>query len=97
MPTLLMWAESDGALAPRLFEGTEAHVDDLTNIGLPNCSHWAQQDRCDRGWAGETTPERAGGPPAWPGTRPEEALARVPGHVGCTSVHREGTWIGALP
>lgn len=46
VPTLLMWAEDDGAFTPKVFEDTEAHVEDLTTIGLSDCSHWAQQDRC---------------------------------------------------
>ncbi|KAL6769987.1 hypothetical protein ACKKBG_A33145 [Auxenochlorella protothecoides x Auxenochlorella symbiontica] len=47
VPTLLMWAEDDGAFTPKVFEDTEAHVEDLTTIGLSDCSHWAQQDRPD--------------------------------------------------
>lgn len=44
VPTLLIWAENDGALGPQLMRGTEKYVSNLRVRVLGNCSHWAQQD-----------------------------------------------------
>jgi pimeloyl-ACP methyl ester carboxylesterase len=44
-PTLLLWAERDAALSPRLLRGVGKYVEDLEVHTLEGCSHWAQQDK----------------------------------------------------
>lgn len=45
MPTLVLWADSDGALGPQLLNGLSDYVSDLQVHTLQNCSHWIQQDK----------------------------------------------------
>ena len=45
MPTLVLWADSDGALGPQLLNGLQGYVPDISIHTLKNCSHWIQQDR----------------------------------------------------
>ena len=45
MPTLVLWADSDGALGPQLLRGLSGYVPDVSIHTLKNCSHWIQQDR----------------------------------------------------
>ena len=44
-PTLLIWGEQDTALGKELTYGTECFAPDLRIQYIPNCSHWAQQER----------------------------------------------------
>ena len=46
MPTLVLWADSDPALATGLLRGIEDIVAAPEVHILENCSHWIQQDRC---------------------------------------------------
>ena len=45
MPVLVLYADRDGAFCPHVFAGMEAHAEDVRTVELPDCSHWAQQDR----------------------------------------------------
>ena len=47
MPVLLMYAENDAAFCTKMFAKTECNAARLTTVSLPNCSHWANQDRPD--------------------------------------------------
>lgn len=45
VPTLVLWADHDGALGKELLRGIGRYVHDLRGIEvLKNCSHWIQQD-----------------------------------------------------
>ena len=46
-PTLMVWADKDVALSPRLTEGNEAFVADFTLRRVPDSSHWIQRDAPD--------------------------------------------------
>lgn len=48
VPTLLIWGERDRHLTPRLTEGLERWVPDLTVERLPEASHWVQNDAPER-------------------------------------------------
>ena len=45
VPTLLIWAADDTALGTQLAVQAPQFVEDLQLHILPDCSHWAQQDR----------------------------------------------------
>ena len=45
LPVLLIWAANDSALGPQLLRGVERYAPDLRLHVVPDCSHWAQQDR----------------------------------------------------
>lgn len=45
IPTLVLWADLDGALGPQLLRGLPGYVPDVSIHTLKNCSHWIQQDR----------------------------------------------------
>lgn len=45
IPTLVLWADSDGALGPQLLRGLPDYVSDVSIHTLKKCSHWIQQDR----------------------------------------------------
>lgn len=45
MPVLLMYGDHDGAFYDFMFSDTDRNASNLKSIRLPNCSHWAQQDR----------------------------------------------------
>lgn len=47
MPVLLMHADHDNAFCPKMFKDTDRNVAQLTTVQLPDCSHWANQDRPD--------------------------------------------------
>jgi pimeloyl-ACP methyl ester carboxylesterase len=40
VPTLVLWGEADAALPPRLLDGLDELVDDLTIERLPQATHW---------------------------------------------------------
>jgi pimeloyl-ACP methyl ester carboxylesterase len=44
IPTLLIWGEEDSVLGLNLVPGTEKLVEDFTYKGIPNVSHWVQQE-----------------------------------------------------
>lgn len=48
VPTLLIWGEQDPHLTPRLCDGLEKWVVDLTVERLPEASHWVQHDQPER-------------------------------------------------
>ena len=43
--TLVLLADSDGALGPQLLNGLPGYVPNVEVHTLKNCSHWIQQDR----------------------------------------------------
>ena len=48
IPTLVVWAMDDHALSPKLIEGLDEHVADLTLVKIPGCGHfltWQAPDR----------------------------------------------------
>ena len=48
VPTLVIWGDGDTALTPRLLEGLETYVDNLTIRHIPEATHWVQQDAPER-------------------------------------------------
>ena len=48
VPTLLLWGERDAYLTPRLTEGLNAWVPNLTIVRFPDVSHWVQNDAPER-------------------------------------------------
>jgi pimeloyl-ACP methyl ester carboxylesterase len=44
VPTLLLWGERDNYLSPRLTEGLQAWVPNLSVVRFPDVSHWIQND-----------------------------------------------------
>lgn len=44
-PTLMIFAENDPVLPPRLGEGMDRYVPDLRREIIPDCGHWTQQER----------------------------------------------------
>lgn len=45
VPTLMIWGEGDAAMGKELAEGTEFYVENLTIRYLPNCGHWAHEEK----------------------------------------------------
>jgi pimeloyl-ACP methyl ester carboxylesterase len=47
MPTLMVTAEWDAALAPAMADGMPAVCKDFERVDIPECGHWTQQDKPD--------------------------------------------------
>lgn len=45
MPALMIGAENDPILLPRLMDGMERFIPDLKKHVIPNCGHWTQMER----------------------------------------------------
>lgn len=45
MPALMIMAEDDVVLTPRMAEGMERFVPDLEKVLIRNCGHWTQQEK----------------------------------------------------
>lgn len=45
MPTLMITAELDGVVPPRLARGMEAFFSDYERIDITDCGHWTQQEK----------------------------------------------------
>jgi soluble epoxide hydrolase / lipid-phosphate phosphatase len=45
VPSLMLCAEDDVVLSPRMASGMSAHVPDLEMLTIPDCGHWAQQHK----------------------------------------------------
>jgi len=48
VPTLVLWGEADHALPPRLLDGLDELVDDLTIERLPDATHWLAHEEPQR-------------------------------------------------
>jgi len=51
IPTLVIWAMDDHALSPKLIEGLDEHVTDLTLVTIDNCGHfltWQAPDQVNQ-------------------------------------------------
>jgi pimeloyl-ACP methyl ester carboxylesterase len=48
VPTLLLWGERDNYLSPRLTEGLQSWVTNLSVVRFPDVSHWIQNDAPER-------------------------------------------------
>lgn len=47
MPALMIGAENDPILLPRLMDGMERHIPNLTKRLINNCGHWTQMEKPD--------------------------------------------------
>ncbi|MBN1380333.1 MAG: alpha/beta hydrolase [Deltaproteobacteria bacterium] len=47
MPALMVGAENDPILLPRLMDGMERHIPNLTKRLIKDCGHWTQMERPD--------------------------------------------------
>lgn len=48
VPTRVIWGEGDSALLPRLLDGLEAYVPQMTLVRVPDASHWIVHEQPQR-------------------------------------------------